>query len=110
MICPTAGHGRFSVEGRQSIMTKGMRKYFKKKIFWFVITFIAAVILNFILPRLMPADPVSAITGKMASGMTDASAVQEIYKRYEAEFGTNKPVITQFFIFVKNRILLKIKV
>ena len=32
-------------------MTKGMRKYFKKKIFWFVITFIAAIILNFILPR-----------------------------------------------------------
>ena len=51
MICPTAGHGRFSVEGRQSIMTKGMRKYFKKKIFWFVITLVAAVILNFILPR-----------------------------------------------------------
>ena len=29
-------------------MTKGMRKYFKKKIFWFVITLVAAVILNFI--------------------------------------------------------------
>ena len=81
---------------------KGYRKYFGKKILWFLITLVAAVILNFILPRLMPADPVSAITGKMASGMTDASAVQEIYKRYEAEFGTNKPVITQFFIFVKN--------
>ena len=81
---------------------KGYRKYFGKKILWFLITLVAAVILNFILPRLMPADPVSAITGKMASGMTDASAVQAIYKRYEAEFGTNKPLITQFFIFVKN--------
>ena len=57
---------------------KGYRKYFGKKILWFFITLVAAVILNFILPRLMPADPVSAITGKMASGMTDASAVQEI--------------------------------
>ena len=81
---------------------KGYRKYFGKKILWFFITLVAAVILNFILPRLMPADPVSAITGKMASGMTDASAVQEIYKRYEAEFGTNKPLLQQFFIFVKN--------
>ena len=81
---------------------KGYRKYFGKKILWFFITLFAAVILNFILPRLMPADPVSAITGKMASGMTDASAVQEIYKRYEAEFGTNKPLLQQFFIFVKN--------
>lgn len=81
---------------------KGYRKYFGKKILWFVITFIAAVILNFVLPRLMPADPVSAITGKLASGLTDASAVQEIYKRYEEEFGTNKPMIQQFFIFCKN--------
>ncbi|MBO5999311.1 MAG: ABC transporter permease [Lachnospiraceae bacterium] len=81
---------------------KGYRKYFRKKIIWFLITFVVAVTLNFILPRLMPADPVAAITGKMAQGMTDASAVQEIYKRYEAEFGTNKPMYQQFFIFVKN--------
>ena len=81
---------------------KGYRKYFGKKLLWFVITFIVAVVLNFILPRLMPADPVAAITGKLAQGMTDASAVQEIYKRYEEEFGTNKPMIEQFFIFVKN--------
>jgi len=81
---------------------KGYRKYFGKIILWFFITLIAAVILNFVLPRMMPADPVSAITGKMASGMTDASAVQEIYKRYEAEFGTNKSLPEQFFIFVKN--------
>ena len=81
---------------------KGYRKYFGKKIVWFLITLVVAVILNFVLPRLMPADPVAAITGKMAQGMTDASAVQEIYKRYESEFGTNKPIVTQFFIFVKN--------
>ncbi len=81
---------------------KGYRKYFGKKILWFVITFIIAVILNFVLPRLMPADPVAAITGKLASGMTDASAVQEIYKRYEEEFGTNKSIPEQFFIFCGN--------
>ena len=81
---------------------KGYRKYFGKKILWFAITFVVAVILNFFLPRLMPADPVAAITGKMAQGMTDASAVQEIYKRYEEEFGTNLPMHEQFFRFVKN--------
>ena len=83
---------------------KGYRKYVVKKILWFVITFIIAVILNFVLPRLMPADPVAAITGKLASGLTDASAVQEIYKRYEEEFGTNKSMIEQFFIFCGNAI------
>jgi ABC-type dipeptide/oligopeptide/nickel transport systems, permease components len=83
---------------------KGYRKYFGKKILWFVITFIVAVILNFILPRLMPADPVAAITGKLAQGVSDASAVQKIYERYAEEFGVNKPMITQFFIFCKNAI------
>ena len=83
---------------------KGYRKYFGKKILWFVITFIVAVILNFVLPRLMPADPVAAITGKLAQGMTDASAVQEIYERYQKEFGTDKPMYQQFIIFVKNAI------
>lgn len=81
---------------------KGYRKYFLKKILWFVITLIVAVILNFVLPRLMPADPVAAITGKMASGMTDASAVQQIYQRYEEEFGTNKSIVEQFFIYLGN--------
>lgn len=81
---------------------KGYIKYFRKKIIWFILTLIVAVVLNFVLPRLMPADPVAAITGKMAQGMTDASAVAEIYSRYEEEFGTNKPMHQQFFVFVKN--------
>ena len=81
---------------------KGYRKYFGKKIIWFLITLVVAVILNFILPRLMPNDPVAAITGKMAQGMTDATAAQRIYERYQEEFGTNKPMIQQFFIFVRN--------
>lgn len=49
---------------------KGYRKYFGKKLLWFLITLVCAVILNFILPRLMPSDPVSAITGKLAAGMS----------------------------------------
>ena len=31
---------------------KGYRKYFGQKIFWFFVTLIVAVLLNFILPRL----------------------------------------------------------
>ncbi len=42
---------------------KGYRKYFGKKILWFIITLIVAVILNFVKPRLMPADPVEESTG-----------------------------------------------
>ena len=81
---------------------KGYRKYFTKKIVWFLITLFVAMVLNFVLPRLMPSDPVAAITGKMAGQTTAPAAVQEIYSRFEEEFGTNKPMIVQFLIFLRN--------
>ncbi len=83
-------------------MTKGMRKYFKKKIFWFVITFIAAVILNFILPRLMPGDPVNSIVGKNISPGATQEQVQEQIVYYKHQFGLDKSIFGQFWDFVKN--------
>jgi len=40
-------------------MSKGTKKYFKKKIIWFLVTLVVAVLLNFFLPRLMrgPGTP-----------------------------------------------------
>jgi peptide/nickel transport system permease protein len=81
---------------------KGYRKYFLNKIGWFVITFVAAFLLNFILPRLMPGDPVAAIVARLAQGMSNATGVQRIYEQYAELFGTNKPMLTQFFIYVRN--------
>ncbi len=81
---------------------KGYRKYFGQKLLWFFITLVVAVALNFILPRLMPTDPVNAITGKIAGGMSDSSAIKEVYEFYQKQFGLDKSMFTQFLIFVKN--------
>lgn len=81
---------------------KGYRKYFLGKLGWFSITFVCALILNFILPRLMPGDPVAAIVARMAQGMSNATGVQAIYEQYTELFGTNKPMLEQFFIYVRN--------
>jgi peptide/nickel transport system permease protein len=81
---------------------KGYRKYFGKKILWFFITFVIAVLLNFILPRLMPGDPVAMMTSKSAQGMGDTSAVKRIYDDYARQFGTNKPMVVQFVTYFKN--------
>ena len=81
---------------------KGYRKYFLNKLLWFLVTFVFAFILNFILPRMMPGDPVAAIVARMAQGMSNSSGVQAIYQQYTELFGTNKPMIEQFFIYVKN--------
>lgn len=83
---------------------KGYRKYFGKKIIWFIVTFIVAVLLNFILPRMMPGDPVAVITAKTAQGISDTSAVKAIYEDYAEQFGTNKSMGVQFVTYFKNAI------
>lgn len=81
---------------------KGYRKYFGKKILWFFITLIIAFILNFLLPRLMPADPVANIMSRTARGVQDAAVTQEMYKNYVKEFGLDQPLWVQFFTYLKN--------
>ncbi len=83
---------------------KGVRKYYGQKIFWYILTLIFAVILNFVLPRLMPGNPVSAIASRVASGMTDASAIQKVYNEYAEKFGVNLPMYQQFFRWLGNAI------
>jgi peptide/nickel transport system permease protein len=85
-----------------SVGLKGYRKYFLNKFGWFVLTFVVAFILNFLLPRLMPGDPVAAIVARQAQGMSNSTGVQAIYEQYTELFGTDKPMIEQFFIYVKN--------
>src|SRR5512139_654027 len=81
---------------------KGYARYFSKKLMWFIITFVAAFLLNFFLPRMMPGDPVAAIVARMAQGQSNTAGVQAIYKQYTELFGTNKPMFEQFLIYLKN--------
>lgn len=83
---------------------KGYRKYFLNKLGWFLVTFVFAFLLNFILPRLMPGDPVAAIVSRLAQGMTNTSGVQQIYEQYADLFGTDKSMPEQFIIYVKNAV------
>lgn len=81
---------------------KGYQNYFRNKLGWFFITLVCAFILNFFLPRLMPGDPVAAIIARLAQGMSNTAGVQAIYEQYSELFGTNEPMLTQFFLYVRN--------
>jgi peptide/nickel transport system permease protein len=81
---------------------KGYRRYFLNKLVWFLVTFVCAFILNFTLPRLMPGNPVAAIVSRLAQGMSNSTGVQAIYQQYADLFGTNKPILEQFFIYIRN--------
>lgn len=83
-------------------MLKAYQKYFLNKLGWFIVTLAFAFLLNFILPRLMPGDPVAAIVSRLAQGMTNTTGIQAIYEQYAELFGTNKPMIEQFAIYMKN--------
>jgi len=50
----------------------------------------------------MPGDPVAAIVSRLAQGMSNTTGVQAIYQQYADLFGTNKPMLEQFFIYVRN--------
>lgn len=81
---------------------KAYQKYFLNKLGWFSVTLVCAFLLNFILPRLMPGDPVAAIVSRLAQGMSNTTGIQAIYQQYSELFGTNKPMLEQFVIYVKN--------
>ncbi len=81
---------------------KGYLKYFSKKLAWFLVTLVCAFLLNFILPRLMPGDPVAVITQRVVQGMESQSGIQKVYEQYAELFGTNKPLHEQFFLYIKN--------
>jgi peptide/nickel transport system permease protein len=81
---------------------KGYRKYFLNKLLWFLVTFVFAFLLNFILPRLMPGNPVAAIVARLAQGMANTTGLTAVYEKYESLFGTNKPLIVQFYLYVIN--------
>jgi peptide/nickel transport system permease protein len=50
----------------------------------------------------MPGDPVAGIMSRLAQGVTNTSGIQKMYEQYTELFGTNKPMIVQFFIYMKN--------
>jgi peptide/nickel transport system permease protein len=80
----------------------GYWKYLGKKFGWYVVTLFVAVFLNFLLPRLIPGNPVATLVANATEGLTDAQTIQRIYSAYMTEFGLDKPLWQQFFIYIGN--------
>jgi peptide/nickel transport system permease protein len=91
--------GEYSLK---KVQLKGLQKYFLKKSAWYLVTLFIAVFLNFLLPRLIPGNPVMAIVARMSSGARDQATITRIYEIFMAEFGLDKPVWQQFFIYLGN--------
>lgn len=80
----------------------GYKKYFLKKVMWYLLTFVIVLMLNFFLPRMIDGNPVDVIMGKVSQGMSNTDAMTRIYESFMQEFNLDKPVWQQFLIFVRN--------
>lgn len=77
-------------------------KYLLKKFGWYLFTFIIALALNFLLPRLIPGNPVDIILQDVIAGITDASKAAALKQQYIEMLGLDKSIGEQFIVYVVN--------
>ena len=76
-----------------------MKKYLIRKLGVYMLTFMVAITLNWLIPRLMPGDPIISMVSKFARKAENAKRVYEdLTKRFEFD----KPMVQQYFIYLKN--------
>lgn len=72
-----------------------MWQYFLKRAFWSIITILVIVVVNFVLIKLVPGDPVQAMIG-------DFPAPQEYIDQIRRDFGLDQPMLTQLWLYLEN--------
>ncbi|APX32118.1 peptide ABC transporter permease [Brachybacterium sp. P6-10-X1] len=76
-------------------------RYVARKTIWYLVALVAAVSLNFLLPRLVPGNPVDVIVSNLSrGGSVTSEQQQEVYESYVAEFGLDQPLWQQFFTYL----------
>ncbi|MCS7058760.1 MAG: ABC transporter permease [Meiothermus sp.] len=78
-------------------------RYALSKAAWYFMAFLAAVVLNYFLPRLIPGNPVDTIVARMAQGGgSEGEARQQMYQTFLREFGLDRPPLEQFLNYLGN--------
>jgi len=83
-----------------------------RKVIVYIITFYLALTLIWLLPHLMPGDPVQEMALQViaagsggtvipGSGLTEVQ-IKRLYEFWVKKFGLDKPLIVQYMIFLKN--------
>ncbi len=75
-------------------------KYYGQKVVWYLLTLVCALVLNFLLPRLMPGNPVDTLVAQATAGVTDASAIEQVQLEYTERFGLDKSYPEQFMLYI----------
>ena len=78
----------------------GLRRYLANKTVWYLGALVVAVVLNFVLPRLIPGNPVDVLVSKMGQGGLSSEAQSRTYEAFMREFGLDKPIWDQFVLYI----------
>lgn len=80
-----------------------LARYLGRKLVWYLGVLIVALLLNFLLPRLIPGNPVDAIVAQMSrGGGASGEQLQQTYENYMREFGLDQPMWRQFLTYLGN--------
>jgi len=77
-------------------------RYLARKVMWYLGALVAAVVLNWYLPRLIPGNPVDALLSQLASGGVQGEQVQRIHAAYVHQFHLDQPLWVQFATYLGN--------
>ena len=78
----------------------GLRRYLANKTVWYLGALLVAVVLNFLLPRVIPGNPVDVIVSRMGQGGQSSEAQARVYEQFMREFGLDQPLWSQFVTYV----------
>ena len=73
-----------------------MRRYFSRKLLIYLVTFFLAVTVDWLIPRLMPGDPIQNMLSRAA---LNANAAEKMYTYYTHAFRLDLPVWKQYLSF-----------
>jgi peptide/nickel transport system permease protein len=73
-----------------------VRRFFARKLLFYALTFVVAVTIDWLIPRLAPGDPVRAMIGRMGLSGDAADAMRGPFMR---AFGLDVPVWEQYLNF-----------
>ena len=75
-------------------------RYMIKRLIISVLTIFVVLIINFLVPRLSPLNPIEGIISRMTS-VSGVVQSEELVKEYERLFGLDKDLATQFFCYLR---------
>ena len=76
--------------------------YFLKRFAMFLLTVWVGMTLMFIIPRLAPGDPVSAIVSRMAVQAGQVEQSEELIAEWRERFGLDEPIPVQYIKYIGN--------